>query len=183
MFLLSVYVYLLGRVLRQRCFRHDPSGPRSVAPNDRSHDLARSGLALPTLDILPPRPLPPAEPFALRSMRVSTEISTKWGELQDCRILALRGNFGDSECCRRDGAAFAQPYPHRGGLNLTGLPMVFPAPDAGKILCKKCLILLRRTRRSCALSAVPPKADIRGRGWNVRFLPEADIALIVIQFH
>ena len=40
------------------------------------------------------------------------------------------------------------------------LPIVFPAAVAGKILCKKCLILLGQTSRSRALSAVPPKADM-----------------------
>jgi hypothetical protein len=27
-----------------------------------------------------------------------------------------------------------------------------------------------------AMSALPPKADICGHGWNVRFVPQADIA-------
>jgi hypothetical protein len=26
------------------------------------------------------------------------------------------------------------------------------------------------------MSALPPKADIAGRGWDVRFVPKADIA-------
>ena len=42
----------------------------------------------------------------------------------------------------------------------SNLPIVFPAAVAGKILCKKCLILLGQTSRSRALSAVPPKADM-----------------------
>jgi len=37
------------------------------------------------------------------------------------------------------------------------LPTVFPAGLAGKILCKKCLILLEQKGRSNAAYAVPPK--------------------------
>ena len=76
----------------------------SVAPNDRSHDLARSQLVLPTLDILPHRALPPAEPFVLRSMRVSTEISAKWSELQS-RISADEKTLA---ACRSGGRPCSQ---------------------------------------------------------------------------
>ena len=54
----------------------------SVALSDSSLDLARSRLVSPNLDILPHRALPPAEPFNLRSIRVSTEITAQWSELQ-----------------------------------------------------------------------------------------------------
>src|SRR5262249_18042824 len=56
-----------------------------------------------------------------------------------------------------------------------GLPIVFPAGLAGKIVCKKCLILLDQKRRSSAAYAVPPKADIGNEARNVRFAPKTDI--------
>jgi hypothetical protein len=32
----------------------------------------------------------------------------------------------------------------------------------------------------CAMSALPPKADIAGRQFNVRFVPKADICLAIL---
>jgi len=54
---------------------------------------------------------------------------------------------------------------------LLRLPIVFPAAVAGKIPCKKDLILLGRARRGRAQSAVPPKADMCAALVHVCFGP------------
>jgi hypothetical protein len=36
----------------------------------------------------------------------------------------------------------------------------------------------QRSRPEIAMSALPPKADIAGRQWNVRFVPKADISSV-----
>ena len=50
--------------------------------------------------------------------------------------------------------------------------MIFPARVAGKILCKKCLILLGLLKESRAGSAVPPKADMCDANKDVTFGPK-----------
>jgi hypothetical protein len=53
--------------------------------------------------------------------------------------------------------------------------MIFPAEVAGKILCKKCPILLGLVKESRTVSALLPKADMCGAAKDVRYGPIADI--------
>jgi hypothetical protein len=86
--------------------RHQIGVSDSHLPSDHgSRDLARSQLALPTLDILPHRALPPAEPFVLPSTSFPTgEIRAKWSDLEarisaDEKMLAI---------CRSDESTCSQ---------------------------------------------------------------------------
>ena len=51
-------------------------------------------------------------------------------------------------------------------------------PDCGADEQKEMSALGQKQtfRQVSAMSALPPKADIRGHGWNVRFVPIADIS-------
>jgi len=124
---------------------------------------------------------------ARRPKEMQKSLVVKWLKNLS-RLETLRPEGTDPRVGRRAGAShhlapreFHPPCPGAAAHRIIFaavlcLPMVFPADIAGKILCKKCLILLKQTTKTRAQYAVPPKADICGARANVRFGPKADIS-------